>query len=198
MYPKVFENLIESLKLLPGVGQKTAERYAFSIIKFDKDKLLELSESIKNINDQITTCPNCGCLCETNNCLNCSKENNFIDTICVVENQKNVFVFEKLGFNHIKYHVLGGLISPIDGINPEDITINKLLDRIQKENIKEIILALSPGIEGTTTTLYITKLLKNKNVKITKIAQGIPIGTNIEYLDSLTLEMALENRSEVA
>lgn len=197
-YPKTLENLIESLKLLPGVGQKTAERYAFSMIKLNEDKLLSLSTAIKNINDQITTCPKCGCLCETNKCLNCSDDNKNIDIICVVENQKNVFVFEKLGLNGIKYHVLGGLISPIDGINPEDITINKLLNRIEEEKIKEIILALRPGIEGTTTSLYITKLLKEKNVKVTQIAQGVPIGTDMEYLDNLTLEMALENRSEIA
>lgn len=197
-YPKTLENLIESLKLLPGVGQKTAERYAFSMIKLNEDKLLSLSTAIKNINDQITTCPNCGCLCEANKCLNCSDDNKNIDIICVVENQKNVFVFEKLGLNGIKYHVLGGLISPIDGINPEDITINKLLNRIEEEKIKEIILALRPGIEGTTTSLYITKLLKEKNVKVTQIAQGVPIGTDMEYLDNLTLEMALENRSEIA
>lgn len=197
-YPKTLENLIESLKLLPGVGQKTAERYAFSMIKLNEDKLLSLSAAIKNINDQITTCPNCGCLCETNKCLNCSDDNKNIDIICVVENQKNVFVFEKLGLNGIKYHVLGGLISPMDGINPEDITINKLLNRIEEEKIKEIILALRPGIEGTTTSLYITKLLKEKNVKVTQIAQGVPIGADMEYLDNLTLEMALENRSEIA
>lgn len=197
-YPKTLENLIESLKLLPGVGQKTAERYAFSMIKLNEDKLLSLSAAIKNINDQITTCPNCGCLCETNKCLNCSGDNKNIDIICVVENQKNVFVFEKLGLYGIKYHVLGGLISPMDGINPEDITINKLLNRIEEEKIKEIILALRPGIEGTTTSLYITKLLKEKNVKVTQIAQGVPIGTDMEYLDNLTLEMALENRSEIA
>ena len=197
-YPKTLENLIESLKLLPGVGQKTAERYAFSMIKLNEDKLLSLSAAIKNINDQITTCPNCGCLCETNKCLNCSGDNKNIDIICVVENQKNVFIFEKLGLNGIKYHVLGGLISPMDGINPEDITINKLLNRIEEEKIKEIILALRPGIEGTTTSLYITKLLKEKNVKVTQIAQGVPIGTDMEYLDNLTLEMALENRSEIA
>ena len=197
-YPKTLENLIESLKLLPGVGQKTAERYAFSMIKLNEDKLLSLSAAIKNINDQITTCPKCGCLCETNKCLNCSDDNKNIDIICVVENQKNVFVFEKLGLNGIKYHVLGGLISPMDGINPEDITINKLLNRIEEEKIKEIILALRPGIEGTTTSLYITKLLKEKNVKVTQIAQGVPIGTDMEYLDNLTLEMALENRSEIA
>lgn len=197
-YPKTLENLIESLKLLPGVGQKTAERYAFSMIKLNEDKLLSLSTAIKNINEQITTCPNCGCLCETNKCLNCSGDNKNIDIICVVENQKNVFIFEKLGLNGIKYHVLGGLISPMDGINPEDITINKLLNRIEEEKIKEIILALRPGIEGTTTSLYITKLLKEKNVKVTQIAQGVPIGTDMEYLDNLTLEMALENRSEIA
>ena len=125
-------------------------------------------------------------------------ENRNNDIICVVESQKNVFIFEKLGVFKTKYHVLGGLISPMDGINPEDLSIDKLIKRIKEENIKEIILALSPGIEGNTTALYITKLLENTPVKVTQIAHGVPIGADMEYLDTLTLEMALENRSEVS
>lgn len=197
-YPRSLQNLIDSFKLLPGVGEKTAERYAFSILKLEEEKLNIFSDCILNINKRLVTCPKCGCLSETNKCLICDDSNRDSTTICVVENQKNVFIFEKIGVFRTKYHVLGGLISPMDGINPEDLTIKKLIDRIKTENIKEVILALRPGIEGNTTSLYIRKLLENEDVKITQIAQGVPIGADMEYLDNLTLEMALENRSEIS
>lgn len=197
-YPRSFQDLIDNFKLLPGVGAKTAERYAFSMIDLDEERLKEFSDSISSIKEKITTCPNCGCLSDTNNCSICNDESRKNDIICVVENQKNVFIFEKLGVFRTKYHVLGGLISPMDGVNPEDLSINKLIERIKNEGIKEIILALRPGIEGNTTSLYITKLLENTEVKVTQIAQGVPMGADMEYLDNLTLEMALENRSEVS
>lgn len=197
-YPRSFQNLIDCFKLLPGVGTKTSERYAFSMLKLDEDKINEFSKAISEIKQKITTCPKCGCMVDSNNCLFCSDEGRHKDIICVVENQKNVFIFEKLGIFKTKYHVLGGLISPIEGINPEDLSISKLIERIKEENITEIILALSPGIEGNTTALYITKLLENTDVKVTQIAQGIPIGAEMEYLDTLTLEMALENRTEIS
>lgn len=197
-YPESFQKLVECFKLLPGVGSKTAERYAFSMLDLDEEKIKQFSNSILDIKNKITTCSRCGCLSESNKCMFCDDETRNKDTICVVENQKTVFIFEKLGVFKTKYHVLGGLISPMDGINPEDLSIDKLIDRIKKENIKEIILALRPGIEGNTTSLYIRKLLENTNVKVTQIAQGVPIGADMEYLDALTLELALENRSEIS
>ncbi len=197
-YPRSLQELIDYFKLLPGVGTKTAERYAFAMLDLDEDKLNEFSNILANIKQNISTCPNCGCLTEANNCIICEDESRKKDTICVVENQKNVFIFEKLGVFRTKYHVLGGLISPMDGVNPEDLSIHNLINRIKSEKIKEIILALRPGIEGNTTSLYITKLLENTDVRVTQIAQGVPIGADMEYLDALTLEMALENRSEVS
>ena len=197
-YPKTFQKLIDILKLLPGVGEKTAERYAFSILNMEEDTLKQLSNTLENLNNNIGTCEICGCLCETNNCSFCNDSLRNKNIICVVENQKNVFILEKLGLFKTKYHVLGGVISPLDGINPQDLSIDKLIQRIKKENIKEIILALRPGIEGTTTNLYIKKLLENYPVKVTQIAQGVPIGADMEYLDNLTLEMAIENRSEIS
>lgn len=197
-YPQHFQNLIDCFKLLPGVGNKTAERYAFALLNLEQDSIKQISDTILNIKNKITTCSKCGCLTDTNKCLICDDESRKKDILCVVENQKNVFIFEKLGVFKVKYHVLGGLISPIEGINPEDLSIDKLINRIEKENIKEVILALNPGIEGNTTSLYITKLLENSDVKITQIAQGIPIGTDMEYLDTLTLEMAFENRNRVS
>lgn len=197
-YPKSFQKLVDMLKLLPGVGEKTAERYAFSLLNLESEKTEDFSDAIRNIKKNMVTCPTCGCLAESNVCLICSDENREKSIICVVENQKNVFVFEKTGVFKTKYHVLGGLISPMDGINPEDLSINKLMDRIKYEKIEEVILALRPGIEGNTTSLYIRKLLSGLPVRVTQIAQGVPIGADMEYLDNLTLELALENRSEIS
>ncbi len=197
-YPRSFQDLIDCFKLLPGVGTKTAERYAFSMLNLNEEKIKDFCESVADIKENITTCPNCGCMSDKNKCSICEDESRNSEIICVVESQKNVFIFEKLGVFRTKYHVLGGLISPMDGINPEDLSISKLIERIKEENIKEIILALRPGIEGNTTSLYIRKLLESKDVKVTQIAQGVPMGADMEYLDNLTLEMALENRSEVS
>lgn len=197
-YPKSLQDLIEYFKLLPGVGEKTAERYAFAMLDLEEEKLSDFSNTVLNLKKNITTCPKCGCLVDTNKCTICDDDSRSKDIICVVENQKNVFIFEKLGVFKTKYHVLGGLISPMDGINPEDLSIDKLVKRIKSEKIGEIILALSPGVEGNTTSLYIRKLLEGSKVKVTQIAQGVPIGADMEYLDALTLEMALENRNEVS
>lgn len=197
-YPKSLQDLIEYFKLLPGVGEKTAERYAFAMLDLEEEKLSDFSNTVLNLKRNITTCPKCGCLTDTNKCTICDDDSRSKDIICVVENQKNVFIFEKLGVFKTKYHVLGGLISPMDGINPEDLSIDKLVKRIKIEKISEIILALSPGVEGNTTSLYIRKLLEGSKVKVTQIAQGVPIGADMEYLDALTLEMALENRNEVS
>ena len=136
-YPKSFQELIDCFKLLPGVGTKTAERYAFSLLNLDEEKTQEFSNVIENIKKNITTCPNCGCMSEANKCLICDDESRQNDIICVVESQKNVFIFEKLGVFRCKYHVLGGLISPMDGINPEDLSISKLIERIKNEIISQ-------------------------------------------------------------
>lgn len=197
-YPNGFQKLVDFFKLFPGVGEKTAERYAFTMIEFNEEEINKFCESLNSVKKYITTCPVCGCMSEENFCSICNDETREKDIICVVEKQKNVFVFEKLGMFKTKYHVLGGLISPIEGINPEDLSIANLINRIKEEKIKEIILALRPGIEGNTTSLYIRKLLENTDVKVTQIAQGVPIGADMEYLDNLTLEMALKNRSEVS
>lgn len=197
-YPESFQKLVDSLKSLPGVGEKTAERYAFSLLNMEENRLNDFSDSLKNVKKNITTCEICGSMCESNKCMICEDNSRQKDIICVVENKKNVFIFEKIGIFKTKYHVLGGLISPMEGINPEDLSIDKLVKRIKTENIKEIILALRPGIEGNTTSLYIRKILQDIDVKVTQIAQGVPIGADMEYLDNLTLELALENRSEIA
>ncbi len=197
-YPITILNLIECFKKLPGIGEKTAERLALSILEFDDDTIQLFSKSLKDTKTKIRRCEKCNNLSETELCEICKDETRNKKILCVVEDPKNVILFEKLNIFDGYYHVLDGLISPIDGINPEDINLASLIDKVKKDKIEEIILALKPSIEGETTSLYISKLLEGINVKITKIAYGIPIGTEIDYVDSLTLEMALENRMDIS
>ena len=194
MYPESIKNLIESFKFLPGIGEKTAERLAFSILDLEDEQTDIFSSSIEDVKKNIHNCSNCNTLTDSDLCFVCSDDSRNKDLLCVVEDSKNVFLFEKLGMFNGKYHVLDGLISPLDGINPEDIGIDKLLNRIEKEKFKEIIFAFKPSIEGETTSLYIKKVLDGLNIKVTRLASGVPIGADIEYVDSLTLERALNDR----
>lgn len=197
MYPKCIKNVIDCFKNLPGIGEKTAERLAFSLIGFSKENLTSFSAAITDIRDKITTCEICGNIADSNICNICSDKERNSNIIFVVEKAKDISLFEKINIYNCKYHVLGGLISPLDGIGPDDININKLIDRIDKESVHEIIMALKPSIEGETTMQYIKKILENKNVRVTRIATGIPMGTDIEYIDAMTLEFALEGRKDI-
>ncbi len=197
MFPDCVKNLIDNLKTLPGVGAKSAERLAFCMIDFDKDKLSSFSNAILGVRDNITRCVVCGSVSEEDVCPICTNENRDRDILLVVEKPKDIYIFEKLNVFNGVYHVLDGLISPLDGIGPKDINISKLLERISSDNIKEIILALKPSIEGETTMQYIKQLLNDSNVKVTKIATGVPMGTDMEFIDSLTLEMAIDERKNM-
>lgn len=196
-YPKTLNELIECFKKLPGIGDKTAERYALSVLNLDDEVINLFSKSLKNLKNNINRCTICNNFAEGDLCEICKINDRNKNLICVVESPKNVVLFEKLGIYNGVYHVLDGLISPLDGINPEDIKINKLLERIEKEKIEEIIIAIKPGIEGETTSLYISKMLEGKNIKISKIAHGVPLGIDMEYIDALTLEQALEDRTSI-
>ncbi len=195
LYPKTFNDLIECYKKLPGIGEKNAERLAFATLELDDEIIEVFSNSIKNIKSKTKNCLICNNLSEEDQCTICSDESRNKKIICVVENTKNLVIFEKTGAFNGVYHVLGGLISPLDEINPEDINLEKLFKRVEEEPIEEIILALKPSVEGETTALYIQKKLQNKKVKVTKIAYGVPMGTDMEYIDAMTLEIALSNRS---
>jgi len=198
MYPDSLRNLIESFKYLPGIGEKTAERLAFSILQLPSEKIDFFIDIIKEVKEKIHSCPLCNSLTDQDICQICSDKLRDDSQLLVVEDVKSVFIFEKLGMFHGHYHVLGGLISPLDGVNPEDIQLDKLIDRIRTGNYKEIILAFKPNIEGETTALYINKILEGLSVKVTRLASGIPIGAEMEYLDALTLERALSDRKELS
>lgn len=197
MYPDSLENLIECFKYLPGIGEKTAERLAFSILDMSEEKVEHFQESIVLAKENIHLCPICNSLTDSDKCNICSNELRDDALLCVVEDPKSVFVFEKLGMFKGYYHVIKGLISPKEGINPDDIELENLIDRIRNSNFKEIILAFRPSIEGETTSLYIKRILGDLDLKISKIASGIPIGADMEYIDAMTLERALVERKNI-
>lgn len=197
MYPRSINDLIEAFKLLPGVGEKTAERFAFSILDMEDENIEFFSDGLKKMKKSIHLCRECNSLTEQNICSICEDMHRNREILCVVEDAKNIFLFERLGMYQGLYHVLSGLISPLDGINPEDIGIDKLLSRIKKEKYKEIIFAFKPSIEGETTSLYIKKVLDGTGIKITRLASGVPMGADMEYIDGLTLERALNDRKEI-
>lgn len=198
MYPESLKRLIETFKYLPGIGEKTAERFAFSIFDLDDDQVELFKDSLQDVKSKIHKCKKCNVLTENDLCSICTDSFRNNKILCVVEDVKSVFLFEKLGMFNGKYHVLDGLISPLDGINPEDIGINKLVDRIKDENYEEIIFAFKPSIEGETTSLYIKRVLDGLNIRFTRLASGLPIGADMEYVDSLTLERAINDRKEVS
>lgn len=159
--------------------------------------MTSFSDSIIDVRDKLTNCSICGNITENDICDICSDSNRNSKIVFVVEKAKDISLFEKINIYNGKYHVLGGLISPLEGIGPDDVNISCLISRIDKENIEEIILALKPSIEGETTMQYIKKILENKNIKITRIATGILMGTDIDYIDAMTLEFALEGRKDI-
>lgn len=197
-YPSTLNNLIECFKKLPGIGEKSAERMALSTLEMDDEIINLFSSSLKDVKTKIKYCKECGNLSEEDLCEICKSKDRDNKTICVVENAKTVMLFEKIGTYNGLYHILGGLISPLDNVNPEDINLSSLIERIKKLDIKEVILAVKPSVEGEVTSMYISKLLENTNVKVSKIAHGVPIGVDMEYIDTLTLEMALEDRTNIS
>lgn len=197
MYPNGIRNVIDCLKNLPGIGEKSAERMAFSILNFDKEKLDTFANAILSLKD-IKRCPICNNITDMDICNICGDTSRDDKTIFVVEKPKDIVLFEKMGNYKGKYHVLGGLISPLDGVNPEDINIDNLVKRVKENGVTEVIVVLKPSIEGETTMQYIKKVLSKYDVRVSKIPIGIPMGTEIEYIDSMTLEMAFEDRKDIS
>ena len=198
MYPRSIKNLIESFKYFPGIGEKTAERLAFSVLQMEDEQVDNLSKSIQDASKNIKRCKICNNLSEGDKCGICSDSTRNHDLLCLVEDPKTVFSIEKLGTYNGYYHVLNGLISSTNGVNPDELKLNTLIKRIENENFKEVIIAFKQCIEGEMTALYINNILSGMNVKITRIASGIPMGADMEYIDSLTLERAFDNRKPVS
>ena len=195
--PDSLKDLIEALKYLPSVGEKTAERYAFSVMDLPDERIEFLIDSIRNVHTKIHTCSICNNLTEQEVCSICSNKLRNQEILCVVEDVRYLLIFEKMGIYNGVYHVLNGLISPLDGINPEDIELDRLLERIRSNSFKEIILAFKQSIEGDTTALYIKKILGDLNIVVSRIASGVPIGADMEYMDAMTLERALSDRKNL-
>ena len=196
--PKSFTNLVSNLTILPGVGEKTAERYVYSLYEKELDEIENLSQSLLDFKKNIRTCKNCGCLSDYDECEICTETGRDKSTICVVEDSKSVFFIEKTGKYRGYYHVLNGLISPIEGINPEDLNIEKLLKERINDDVKEIIIALNPSIEGEVTSMYLQKLLDKYDVKVSRLSYGIPMGSDIEYLDPIMISKALDDRKIIS
>jgi len=196
-YSASLAKLIEELSKLPGIGPKTAQRLAFFIINMPIEEVKSLSQSIIDAKEKIKYCKICYNITDTEVCNICSDEERDNSLICVVSHPMDVVAMEKIREYKGVYHVLHGVISPIEGIGPEDIKIKELLDRVKNGNVKEVILATNPDIEGEATAMYIAKLLKPLGVKVTRIAHGVPVGGDLEYTDVVTLSRALEGRREL-
>ncbi len=189
------ERLVAAFRSLPGVGLKTAERYAYSIIKKDEENAKEFADAIINAKLKVKYCKECGNYTDSEICSICAKRNP--DIICVVKEPKDVAAMEKVkSFNGV-YHVLHGTINPLENRGPNDIRIKELLERVNRLKTKEVIMATNPDVEGEATALYIARLLKPLGIKVTRLAQGISMGSELEYADEITLTKALEKRSEI-
>lgn len=195
-YPQPLQRLIDEFSKLPGIGTKTAQRLAFYVLKMDEEGVKNLSESIVNAKRDIKYCSICGNLTDTDPCLICRNDARDKSIICVVQEAKDILSMEKTREYQGLYHVLHGSISPLEGIGPDSINIKSLVSRITPE-VKEVILATNPNVEGEATAMYISKILKHFGVKVTRIAHGIPVGGNLEYADEVTLLKALEGRTEI-
>lgn len=196
-YPESLQKLIDSFKKYPGIGPKNAERLAFfTIMNLKKEDALLFSDNINNAINNVRKCSNCGMLTENDICEICDDEERE-NKLMIVENVKDVMAFEKTSFYKGKYHILNGVISPLNGISGDDLKLDNIVKRIEKENINEVVLATSSNLDGEMTAMYIKKLLENIPVKVYRIGYGLPVGADIEYADDITLMRALDGKKEM-
>ena len=191
--PTSLQNLIDEFSKLPGIGKKTAERLSIFILKTNKDSAIAFSDAIINLKNTIKSCSICHSFIDKE-CEICNDGNRIKSIICIIKDPTDIFIIEKSGYKGL-YHVLNGLISPLDGVTPENLNIDTLFGRL--DNIKEIVLGIEPSSEGDITNLYLSKLLKDKMIKITRFARGMPIGSSLEFLDEVTLAHSIEDRVEI-
>ena len=196
-YPKPLARLINEMSKLPGIGTKTAQRLSFYILSLEDKEAEQLASAILTAKKEMKYCSVCGNLTDEDPCAICSDKSRKADTICVVESPKDVMAMERIREYNGLYHVLHGVISPMEGIGPEDINLMSLLKRLQANDIKELIIATNPNIEGEATALYIARLVKPSGIKVSRIAHGIPVGGDLEYADEVTLLKAMEGRREL-
>jgi recombination protein RecR len=194
---KSLSNLVDQLHRLPGIGRKTAQRLAFYIIKESEEEAGELVKAISEVKNKIRHCIKCYNITESEICNICMNPNRDAKTICVVEDVVDIIAIEKSNEYQGIYHVLGGVISPLAGISPEDLHLKELIERVQNENIDEILLAINPSTEGEATMIYLSKLLKPYNKRITRIASGVPFGAHLEFIDNATICRAILSRRDV-
>ena len=199
-YPKKLESVVEYLKKISGIGEKSAERYALAILNLNEEQVNDFATSLVDAKSSLKPCKICGHITDNKEeiCDICNDEERDKNIICVLEDYKSVFTFEKVGNYHGTYHVLNGLISPTEGISYDDINLESLIERVSKLEHPEIILALKSGVEGETTTLFIKKMLEDKDVVISRLSYGIPMGADIDYIDGITLDKALDDRKKIS
>ena len=194
-YPQSVERLISEFAKFPGIGKKTAQRMAFHVLMSNNEHSAHLAQAVMDVKTKILFCSACGGITEDDPCHICSDPKRDKNLICIVEDPADIYAFERMGIFRGLYHVLGGVISPLDGIGPDSLTIDRLLTRIQEG--MEIILATNASIEGDTTALYLGKILNEKGVEVTRLARGIPVGGELEYVDEATLQRAMEGRTQL-
>jgi len=195
--PKTLERLLQEFTRLPGIGPKTAERLVYYLLKQPKVTLEDFAQSLLQVKNDIVTCQNCFRFTNQSPCPICTDSSRNKNLLCVVAESQNIPVLEKTNAFRGLYHVLGGLISPLDGITPDQLKIKELETKLKANGIKEVILALNPDLDGETTSLYLAKIIKPLNIKVTRLARGLPMGADLEYADEITLENALTERKEI-
>jgi recombination protein RecR len=196
-YPEPIERLIENLSRLPGIGKKTATRLSFFLLNSKESYINELSKSLLDVKSRIKLCSVCFNITDVDPCPICCDARRDRYTICVVEEASHMMVIESSNPGHYRYHILHGVINPIEGIGPDEVRIKELKERIIREGITEVIIATNPNMEGNTTAHYISEILKSLDIKITRIASGIPIGGDIVYIDPLTIKSSIDNRKNL-
>ena len=197
IYSTAFSKLIDIFRSLPGVGQKSAVRMAYHILSLSDEQVDYIADTLKSVKAKTHYCPICKNITEDDICEVCSDINRDQSVICVVERPRDVIAMEKTGEFRGTYHVLHGAISPVDGISPDDLTIDELISRVKEGGVNEVIMANNPSIDGEATAMYISRMMKPYDVKVTRIAYGLPVGGDLEYADQITLAKALEGRTEI-
>jgi recombination protein RecR len=197
VYEGPIQDLIDELSRLPGIGPKSAQRLAFHLVKAPPEEAKRLAEAILSAKDRISFCVECGNVAEGDRCRICRDEGRDRTVLCVVEEPKDAATIEKASVIKGRYHILGGAISPLDGIGPEDLRVQELLDRVERDGVTEVIIATNPNLEGNATAMYVAAMLKPLGVTVTRLASGLPVGGDLEYADEVTLSQALEGRREM-